>query len=184
MLLCIPGGVLWALSPLGVYLSEYRYSTAAVFWKLFPSAVLLMLAGVIGLWLWTRSTGWLEKLGFAAVIVGIVLIMAGDAGKYWLGVDDVYIMTAPAYKALRLGFIVLTAGSTLFGAAAARGGSLPVWAALPFAVASLAGLISVLQDFGTLGAGMWMLFGIGWAWIGLSLSVASAVSYWRKRRAR
>jgi hypothetical protein len=30
------GGVLWALSPLGVHLSELRFHTPNVFWKLFP----------------------------------------------------------------------------------------------------------------------------------------------------
>lgn len=182
MLLCIPGGVLWALSPLGIYLSEYRYSTPAVFWKLFPSAVLLMVVGMIGLWFWTRSPGWLERTGFAVALIGLLFVVAGDVGKYWLGVDDFYLMTAPAYKAFRLGLVILAAGSMFFGAATAWNRSLPVWAALPFAIASLAGLISVSYDFGYLGAGMWMLFGIGWAWVGLSILVASVVSSWRKRR--
>jgi hypothetical protein len=31
---------------------------------------------------------------------------------------------------------------------------------------------------------MWMLFGIGWVWIGFSLPVAAMVSGWRKRRVR
>jgi hypothetical protein len=184
MLLCIPGGALWALSPLGIYLAEYRYSAPAVFWKLFPSAVLLLIVGMVGLWFWTRSPGWLERISFAVVLVGLLLVLIGDVGKYWLGVDDFYLMTAPAYKALRLGFVVLAAGSMLFGLVCARNRSLPVWAALPFAVASLAGLISVSADFGYLGAGMWMLFGVGWVWIGLSLPVATMVSGWRKRRVR
>ncbi|CAN5580816.1 hypothetical protein BH24ACT21_BH24ACT21_01230 [soil metagenome] len=184
MLLCIPGGVLWALSPLGIYLAEYRYSTPAIFWKLFPSAALLMMVGIVGLWFWTRSPGWLERISLAVVLVGLLLVLAGDVGKYWLGVDDFYLMTAPAYKALRTGFVVLAAGSMLFGMASARNRSLPVWAALPFAIASLAGLISVSSDFGYLGAGMWMLFGVGWVWIGLSLLVATTVSGWRKRRVR
>ena len=184
MLLCVPGGTLWALSPLGIYLTEYRYSAPAVFWKLFPSAALFMMVGIVGLWFWTRSPGLLERIGFVAVLVGLVLVVVGDVGKYWLGLDDFYLMTAPAYKALRLGFLVLAAGAMLFGVASARNRSLPVWAALPFAIASLAGLISVSSDFGYLGAGMWMLFGIGWVWIGLSLLLVTTVSGWRKRRVR
>lgn len=184
ILLCVPGGALWALSPLGISLSEYRYSTPAVFWKLFPSAVLLMLAGMLGLWFWTRSPGWLERISAAIIVAGVLLIVVGDVGKYWLGIDDLYIMTAPAYKAFRIGLVVLTAGTMLFGAFSARNRSLPVWAALPLAIASLAGLIAVLQDFGYLGAGMWILFGIGWVWIGTSLPVAGVVSSWRKRRVR
>ncbi|MGB3634445.1 MAG: hypothetical protein WA982_10435 [Rubrobacteraceae bacterium] len=183
-LLCIPGGVLWALSPLGIYLSEYRYSTPAVFWKLFPTAPLLMLVGMVGLWFWMRAPGWLERVSFVTVIVGLLLVLAGSVGKYWFGLDDFYLMTAPAYRTLRIGFVVLTAGSMLLGVVSARNRSLPVWAALPFAIASLAGLISVSSDFGSLGAGMWMLFGIGWAWIGASLLVASLFAIRRKRRVR
>ncbi|MGF1473513.1 MAG: hypothetical protein ACFB50_17465 [Rubrobacteraceae bacterium] len=184
MLLCIPGGVLWALSPLGISLSEYRYSTPAVFWKLFPAAVVLMLVGMVGLWFWARAPGLLERIGFVVILAGLLLVLAGDVGKYWLGLDDIYLMTAPAYRTLRVGFVVLTAGSILFGVGAARTRSLPAWGALPFALASLAGLISVLQDFGYLGAAMWVLFGIGWAWIGLSLLVANVFTFWRKRRVR
>ncbi len=184
MLLCVPGGILWALSPLGIYLSEYRYSTPNVFWKLFPSAPLLMLVGIVGLWFWTRSPEWFERISLFIVLAGLLLVVAGDVGKYWLSLDDYYLMTAPAYKALRIGFVVLTAGSMLFGVAAARNGSLPVWAALPFAIASLAGLIAVSYDFGYLGVGMWALFGIGWAWIGLSLSAATLFSSFSARRKR
>ena len=46
-LACIPGGALWALSPRGVHLSEIKFKTAGVFWKLFPSAPLLLAAGSI-----------------------------------------------------------------------------------------------------------------------------------------
>jgi hypothetical protein len=49
-LLCVPGGVLWALSPLGVYFSEMRFGTPNVFWKLFSSAPLLLLVGLVGLY--------------------------------------------------------------------------------------------------------------------------------------
>ncbi len=182
--MCIPGGVLWALSPLGIYLSEYRYSTPNIFWKLFPAAVLLMLVGMVGLWFWTKAPGWLERISLFIVLAGLLLILVGNVGKYWLRLDDFYLMTAPAYKALRIGFVALTAGSMLFGGISARNRSLPVWAALPFAIASLAGLIAVSYDFGYLGVGMWVLFGIGWAWIGLSLLVASLFTSFSSRRKR
>jgi len=61
-LLCVPGGMLWALSPLGVHLSELKFKTPDLFWKLFPSAPLILLLGLIGLQL--RQSGrssWLQK---------------------------------------------------------------------------------------------------------------------------
>ena len=102
-LLVVPGGVLWALSPVGVSLSDSLFHTPNVFWKLFPSAPLLILLGLVGLQL--RQAGrseLLEKVGFFLAALGLVLIVAGDVGLYWLGIDDDYIMTAPAYRAFRL----------------------------------------------------------------------------------
>ena len=48
-----------------------------------------------------------EKLGFFVAVVGLVLIIAGDIGLYWLGIDDRFIVTAPAYNAFRIGLLVL-----------------------------------------------------------------------------
>lgn len=182
-LLCVPAGVLWALSPLGVYLSDYAFKTPNVFWKLFPSAPLLMLLGLAGVYFFYLETrGLLVSLGFGIVALGALLTIAGDVGKYYLRLDDVYIMSAPAYMAMRVGFVVLAVGSIVFGIGAAR--ELPVWGTLPFAVASLAGLISVLRDFGDVGAVMWISFGVGWAWLGLALFVESVAGYLKKRKAR
>jgi hypothetical protein len=183
-LLCVPGGVLWALSPLGVYLSELRFHTPNVFWKLFPSAPLLMMIGLVGLHtLISGRSGWLERVGFYTALLGFVLILVGDVGEFWLRIDDVYIMTAPAYHAFRIGLIVMAAGSILFGVGAGRDKTLPVWGALPFAIGALCGLISVVRDLGSFGAVLWILFGLGWAWLGLALFVEGILRFWRERQA-
>lgn len=183
VLLCVPGGVLWALSPLGVSLSEYRFATPAVFWKLFPSAPLLLMLGLIGLQLWQSGrAGWFGRIGFVLALLGTLLIVAGAVGKFWLGVDDYYLMAAPAYRAMRIGFFVFALGSVVFGAAALRARSLPAWGAAPFAVFSVGGLVAVTQDLGTLGATLWVLFGAGWAWLGCSLLVEALAAAWRSRR--
>ncbi|MGH3087473.1 MAG: hypothetical protein ACRDSJ_09170 [Rubrobacteraceae bacterium] len=181
-LLCIPAGVLWALSPLGVYLSDYAFKTPNVFWKLFPSAPLLMLAGLAGVYFFhARERDLLSALGFWTVAAGALLVIAGDVGKYYLAIDEVFIMSVPAYTAMRVGFVVLAIGSIVFGVGVSR--SLPVWGTLPFAIASLAGLISVWRDFGEFGAAMWIAFGIGWSWLGLALCVEKVAVYSKKRRA-
>ncbi len=183
-LLCVPAGALWALSPLGVRLSEYAFRSPSLFWKLFPSAPLLMLLGLAGVFFFfMRERGILSSVGFWVVVCGASLTIAGDVGKYYLGLDDVYIMSAPAYSAMRVGFVVLAAGAFLFGAGAVGERSLPLWGALPFAVASIAGLISVARDFGEVGAAMWTAFGAGWAWLGLALFVESFAGYLKERRA-
>ncbi len=184
-LLVVPGGVLWALSPVGVSLSDSLFHTPNVFWKLFPSAPLLILVGLVGLqFRQAGRSGLLEKMGFCVALLGLVLIVVGDVGLYWLGIDEAYIMTAPAYRALRLGLLVLAAGSILFAVAAPRDGVLPTWGLLPFVVGSLCGLISFARDLGTFGAVLWILFGLGWAWLGLSLAARSLFSLRPRRTTR
>ncbi len=183
-LLLIPAGILWALSPLGVYLSDFAFKTPNVFWRLFPSAPLLMLLGLAGVFFfYLRERGVLAKVGFWVVAAGAVLAIAGAVGKYHLGLDDVYIMSAPAWRAMRVGFVVLAAGAIVFGAGAARERSLPLWGALPFAVAAVAGVVSVVRDFGEIGAVMWISFGVGWSWLGMALLIECVAGYIKKRRA-
>jgi O-antigen/teichoic acid export membrane protein len=182
-LLCVPGGVLWALSPLGVQLSELRFHTPNVFWKLFPSAPLLLLVGLIGLHvLVSGRAGWLERVGFYVALFGFLLILAGDVGEFWLRIDDVYIMTAPAYRTFRLGLLVAAAGSILFGIGLGRDRTLPVWGALPLTLGALCGLVSFSRDLGPFGAVLWILFGIGWAWLGFAVFVegVSRFRQWRQ----
>ena len=181
--LCVPGGVLWALSPTGVYISNFAFHTPNVFWKMFWPAPLLILLGLIGLQLrqWDRS-GLLEKLGFLVTAFGLIMILAGDIGLYWLGIDDDFIVTAPAYHTFRIGLVVLAVGSILFAVTAPRDGALPSWGLLPFVLGSLCGLISFSRDLGSFGAVLWILFGVGWAWLGLSLVVEGFSSYLRTRR--
>jgi O-antigen/teichoic acid export membrane protein len=180
-LLCVPGGVLWALSPLGIYLSELRFHTPNIFWKLFPSAPLLLMIGLVGLHgLISERSGRLEKAGFYVALLGFLLILAGDVGQFWLRIDDVYIMTAPAYRAFRLGLLLLAAGSILLGVAAGRDRTLPVWGALPFAIGALCGLVSVSRDLESFGTMLWILFGGGWAWLGVALLVEGISRFWRR----
>lgn len=165
------GGGLWILSPIGVRLSELKFKTPDVFWKLFPSSPALLFIGLIGLYLWHgEGRGLAAKIGFWAALAGLALVIAGDVGLYHLDVDASYITTAPAYRTFRAGLILLTAGALLFGAVETVGRRLLVWGGLPFAFSALAGLIAVWQDLGALGAALWASFGAGWVWLGLALS--------------
>jgi hypothetical protein len=182
-ILCVPGGVLWALSPVGVYISNYAFHTPNVFWKMFWPAPLLILLGLVGLQLrQSGRAGLLEKVGFFVAIVGLGMIIAGDVGLYWLGIDDIFILTAPAYRAFRIGLLVLAVGSILFAVTSPRDGALPTWGLLPFVVGSLCGLVSFARDLGSFGAVLWILFGVGWAWLGFSLAVEGFSSFLRTRR--
>lgn len=183
-ILCVPGGALWALSPTGVYISNFAFHTPNVFWKMFWPAPLLVLLGLIGLQLrQSEHSSLLEKLGFFVAAFGLVMIIAGDIGLYWLGIDDIFIVTAPAYATFRIGLLVVAVGSILFAVASPRDGALPSWGLLPFVVGSLCGLISFSRDLGSFGAVLWALFGVGWAWLGLSLVIVGLSSFLRDRRA-
>ena len=157
--------------PTGVSISNLAFHTPNVFWKMFWSAPLLILLGLVGLQLrQSERSGLWEKLGFFVAVVGLVLIIAGDIGLYWLGIDDIFIVTAPAYTAFRLGLLVWPwdpSSSPLLP----RDGALPTWGLLPFVLGSMCGLVSFSRDFGSFGAVLWALFGVGWAWLGLSLVV-------------
>ena len=184
-LLVVPGGLLWALSPTGASISQTLFSTPNVFWKLFPSAPLLILAGLVGLQLrQSGRSGVLEKVGFWVAAVGLILVVAGDVGLLWLGLDDRFIMAAPAYRTFRIGLLLLGIGSILFGVAAPRDGVLPTWGLLPFVVGSLCGLISFATDLGSFGAALFIFFGLGWAWLGFSLAVSGLLRWWTGRSAR
>jgi hypothetical protein len=183
-ILCVPGGLLWALSPTGISISNLAFHTPNVFWKMFWAAPLLLLLGLIGLQLrQSERSGLPEKLGFFAAALGLVLIIAGDIGLYWLGIDDDFIVTAPAYNAFRLGLLVLGVGSILFAVTSPREGVLPTWGLLPFVVGSMCGLISFSSDLGSFGAVLWIIFGVGWAWLGLSLVIGGFSSFLRTRSA-
>lgn len=168
----IGGGVLWALSPIGVELSELKFKTPDVFWKLFPTAPLLLALGTLGL-LFLGGAGGnpAARIGLWAALAGLLLVAAGDVGLYHLGADDAFIVAAPAYRAFRAGLVMLAAGALLFGAAETGGRGLQVWVGLPFAIASLAGLLAVARDLGPFGAALWAVFGAGWAWLGFGLAV-------------
>ncbi len=184
-LLCVPGGVLWALSPTGIQLSQLMFHTPNVFWKLFASAPLLLSIGLVGVhFRISARSGRLERAGFLLALLGLVLIIAGNVGQFWLGIDDTYIMAAPAYRTFRLGLLVLAVGSIVFGFATGRDGTLPLWGTLPFVVGALCGLVAFLDDLGTFGAMLWILFGLGWAWLGLALLFDGILRFWRGRRTR
>jgi hypothetical protein len=72
--------------------------------------------------------------------------------------------------------------SILFGVGTGRDGTLSPWGTLPLAVGALAGLISFAADIDYLGTALWILFGIGWAWLGLSLVVTGIASLATEKR--
>lgn len=169
----IPGGALWALTPMGVSLAEARLPSGPDgFWQLFASAPLLLIVGVVGLH-WRGLTGpvtgsgWLRWASFLVALAGFAMVAAGNVGQFWLGVDDAFILTAPAYRAFRIGLFVAAAGMLLIGVSALRNHTMPSWTVPPFLMSALGGFLAFATDLGATGAILWALFGLGWVWLGV-----------------
>jgi hypothetical protein len=181
----IPGGGLWALTPMGITLAESRLPSGAEgFWQLFASAPLLLLVGVVGLHL-RRLTGMGRLLRWASFIVtsaGLLLVAAGNIGQFWLGLDDTFILTAPAYHAFRVGLVVAAVGAVLIGVSALQDRTVSSWTVPPFLAAAMGGLIAFIVDLGATGAMLWALFGLGWVWLGVVVFVQDVLGLALGRR--
>jgi len=83
-----------------------------------------------------RSYGWLGTAGFAAVIVGFVVIIAGNIGEFWAFSDQSY--EGPGRNASWALFLVgdpiFAVGTVLFGIATARAKVFPGDVGMVFAV--------------------------------------------------
>lgn len=183
-LACLPGGALWAISPLGIFLSEQRLSEGSdVFWKLFPAAPLALAVGLVGLtWVGALGSGWPARIGAGVTLLGLAMVIAGLVGQFWLALDETFSVLAPAYYTFRAGLVVLALGSIAVGLAGLRYGSLPAWGALPFVAGSVCGLVVFSWELGTLGSGLWSAFGAGWIWLGSSVAFSGLAGALRERR--
>lgn len=186
-MLTIPGGGLWALTPMGITLAESRLPSGADgFWQLFASAPLLLLVGVVALHLrrLTGTAGPLRWASFLVVAAGFALVAAGNVGQFWLELDDTFILTAPAYHAFRAGLVVAAVGSVLLGLSALRDRTVPSWTVPPFLAAAMGGLIAFVLDLGATGAMLWALFGLGWVWLGVVVFVQDVIGLVLSRRGK
>lgn len=186
-MLAIPGGGLWALTPMGVSLATSRLPSGPEgFWQLFSSAPLLLLAGVVGLHLrrLTGSGGLLRWAAFVVAGLGFLLVAAGNIGQFWLGVDDIFILAAPGYHSFRLGLLVASVGAVLLGVSALRDRTVSSWTVPPFIAAAMGGIAAFSTDLGATGAVLWALFGLGWVWLGLVVFAQDVIGLLLKRRGK
>lgn len=183
-LACLPGGALWAISPLGIALAEQRLLEGSdVFWRLFPAAPLAMAVGLVGLlWVGALGSGWPTRIGSIVMLLGLLMVVAGILGQFWLALDETFSVLAPAYYTFRAGLVVSALGSIAVGLAGLRYGSLPAWGALPFVAGSLCGLVSFAWELGTLGSGLWAVFGAAWIWLGSSVALSGLAKFMSQRR--
>jgi hypothetical protein len=123
------GGVLWALWA-GVEQSvgwgqpgTPVYERYELINRLLPFALLPVVVGFIGLHVaQRRSYGLLGMAGFATVLIGFMLIIAGSVGEFWVFSDQSYEGAGrnASWVLFLLGHPVLAVGTLLFGIASAR----------------------------------------------------------------
>ena len=124
------GGVLWPLWVV-IHLSvgsgepgSAAYERYELVNRLLPLDLLPVVVGFIGLHAaQRRNYGRLRTAGFATILVGFMLIIAGSVGEFWLFSDQPYMLPngrqAP-FNLFLLGHLPLAIGTVLFGIATAR----------------------------------------------------------------
>ena len=165
------GGVLWPLwagSVQGIGWGEpgsAAYERYELVNRLLPFVLLPVVAGFVGLHVaQRRNYGLLGTGGFALVLVGFVLIIAGSVGEFWVFSDQAYDETGigrgASWMLFLLGHVPLAVGAVLFGVATVRARVLPREVAMMFAVLSA---VVVVPFTGTI------FFAFPFVWLGYLL---------------
>ena len=179
------GGVLWIAVRVLVLLEPPPFSYDA-YNRMFVAPLLLLLVGLLGFSVRRAGgCGRLARTGTVAALAGCTLLIVGNVTEFWLvlaqskpnanaayqsGAEEVWIGSEIGWILFLLGFLILSIGLVLFGAAAVRASELPKWRALPLMVGA-AGLTAFL--FGpflvTVADLLLTLIGLGWMLLGYVL---------------
>jgi hypothetical protein len=126
-----------------------------------------MLAGLVGLHARQDGHGGrLERWGFRASLVGLLLLTIGAFGAYWLGLVD-----ASFAAFLVPGLLLVAVGATLFGLGTWRAGVAPRIGAWLLIVGGFPGTF-LISELATLGGGLVLLY-LAWLLLGHSLRSAT-----------
>jgi hypothetical protein len=131
--------------------------------KLFLFVWIGMLPGLVGLHARHAGyAGWLERWGFRASLVGLLLLTIGAVGAYWLELGETVFVAF-----LVPGLLLLTFGATLFGLGTWRAGVAPRTGAALLIVGGFPGTF-LISELATLGGGLVLLY-LAWLVLGRSL---------------
>lgn len=164
------GGVLWPLWFV-IHLSvgsgepgSPAYERYELINRLLPLALLPVVVGFIGLHAAQRRSYWrLGTVGFATVLIGFMVIIAGSVGEFWLFSDQPYMRPngrQASFNLFLLGHLPLAIGTVLFGIATVRAKVFPYKAAVMLV---LPGVSVVVPFVGT------FVFAIPFIWLGYLL---------------
>jgi len=136
--------------------------------KLFLFVWIGMLAGLVGLHArHAGHAGRLERWGFRTSLVGLLLLVIGAFGAYWLELVET------SFAAFLVpGLVLLTFGATLFGLGTWRADVAPRAGAALLIVGGFPGTF-LISELATLGGGLVLLY-LAWLVLGHSLWTATA----------
>jgi hypothetical protein len=122
-----------------------------------------MLAGLVGLHARHAGRGGrLERWGFRVSFLGVLLLVIGGFGAYWLG-----LVEASFAAFLVPGLLLFTFGSSIFGLGTWRAGVAPRTGALLLIVGGFPGTF-VISEIATLGGGLILVY-LAWVVLGYAL---------------
>jgi hypothetical protein len=128
-----------------------------------------MLAGFVGLHARHAGQGGrLERWGFRASFLGLLLLVIGAFGAYWLG-----FVEASFVAFLVPGLLFFTFGSSIFGLGTWRAGVAPRIGALLLVVGGFPGTF-LISEIATLGGGLVLVY-LAWVVLGHALWSESAI---------
>ena len=132
--------------------------------RLLSVALLPVVVGFIGLHaVQRRRYGRLGMAGFATVLVGFMLIIAGSVGEFWVFSEQAYALPNgrnASWALFLVGHLILTIGTVLFGIAAVRAKVLPYKAAVMLVLPGACVMLPFIGSF---------VFAIPFVWLGYLL---------------
>jgi uncharacterized membrane protein YedE/YeeE len=164
------GGVLWPLWVV-IHLSvgsgepgSAAYERYEFVNRLLPLTLLPVVVGFIELHAAQRSShGRLGAAGFATVLVGFMLMIAGSVSEFWLFSDQPYMLPngrQASFNLFLLGHLPLGIGTLLFGIATVRAKVFPYKAAVMLVLPGAAVVVPFVGAF---------VFAIPFVWLGYLL---------------
>lgn len=168
------GGVFWIIA--GRYELEPTKNALlpGTTWYLMLPALLLLLVGLRGVYMhWSASAGLHGRVGMVISTLGILLALVSIGYPPFAG--NAAVPTAWPIVTFAAGLIGLNTGLLLLSAATMRATSESGWQALPL----LVGLIGLFLPLGGGVSGLpgliaWIVFGLGWVWLGYMLCTEQA----------
>lgn len=163
------GGVLWMIGGLNVLPSAVvqpmLYYLARL--ALIPAALLLFVTLPTLYYRWRVHPDRLARLGLGCSCSALALIMLGTLSDYFAVWRWVPLSHDSATSIIALGLLLLSIGLVLLGSAILHRAEQPGWQALPLMLGLLGLFLPIGAGIdGLIGFVVWLLFGLGWLWIG------------------